>query len=165
MSRSDNARRLAELTLTKKRGRGRPYGVKSAEEFMNLFCAYVDQCIHPFVTKDGEKVELEAPITEEGFCLYCGHGARWLAMLDKILNEKEERTPWQEDLLRSVTHVRDFCRNDLKTGAIAGRYQANIAARILGLADKQQVTADLRQIVVNSAEEKRDIEDLRDSDL
>lgn len=108
---------------------------------------------------------MEAPITEEGFCLYCGHSARWVAFLEKTLSEKENRTPWQEDLFRSVTRVRDFCRNDLKTGAIAGRYQPNIAARILGLVDKQQMTAEVRQIVVSSAEEKKDIEDLRGSDL
>ena len=165
MSRSENVRRLAKLTLEKKRGRGRPYGVKGAEELMTLFCEYVEQATHPFITKDGQKVDMEAPLTEEGFCLYCGHSARWIAFLEKTLSEKDKRTPWQEDLFRSVTRIRDYCRDDLKTGAIAGRYQPNIAARILGLVDKQQINAELRQIVVGSPEEKKDIEDLRDSGL
>lgn len=163
MSRIDNVRRLAKLTLEKKRRRGRPYGVKDAEELMNLFCEYVEQAVHPFITKDGQAIQMEAPLTEEGFCLYCGHSARWLASLYKTLDEKEKRTPWQEDLFRSVTRVRDYCRDDLKQGAIAGRYQPNIAARILGLVDKQQMTSEVRQIIVSSPEEKKDIEDLRGS--
>lgn len=165
MSRTEIVKRLAELTLEKKKGRGRPYGVKDAEEFFRLFCEYVDQAKHPFVTKDGQIVEIETPLTEEGFCLYCGHSARWVAMLEKKLSEKEHRTAWEEEMFRSVTRVRDFCRDDLKTGAIAGRYQHNIAARILGLVDKQQTTAEVRQIIVSSPEEKKDIEDIRGSGM
>ena len=144
--------------------RGRPYAM-TAKQFRERFTEYVEGHTRTFVTKDGDKVEIPAPLTEGGFCVFCGHSDSWLVMLEKNLKAKDQRTAEEEELFKSVTRARSFFRNDLAEGAVAGDYQPNIVARILGLSDKQQVTETVRQIVVESEADKKDIEDLRDSDI
>ena len=143
---------------------GRPYAM-TAEEFRKNFKDYVENYTRTAFTKEGVRIEVPAPLTEGGFCVMCGHSDRWLDMLDKTLKAKETRTAEEEELFRLVTCARTFFRRDLAEGAVAGDYQPNIVARILGLSDKQQVTETVRQIVVESEADKKDIEDLRDSDI
>ena len=143
---------------------GRPYAM-TAEEFRKNFDEYVEGHTRTFVTKDGDKVEIPAPLTEGGFCVFCGHSDSWLVMLEKNLKAKDQRTAEEEELFKSVTRARSFFRNDLAEGAVAGAYQQNIVARMLGLTDKQEVKETVRQIVVESQEDKKDIEEIRNSDI
>lgn len=169
-TRYEQALRLIELLKAETKNinegkEGRPYGVRNAEELLTFFAEYTTANQREVLDKDGVKVVLDAPLTVEGFCVYCGHTERWLdSMIRNIAGKTEaERTADEAELLRSAMCVRDFCRNDLRAGAAQGVYQQNIVARILGLADKQQTTETVRQIVVQSDEEKQDIEDLRNS--
>lgn len=143
---------------------GRPYAMTAAE-FNANFNEYIEGHTRTALTKDGVKVEVPAPLTEGGFCVFCGHSDSWLVMLEKTLKGKTERRPEEEELFKSVTRARAFFRHDLAEGAVAGDYQPQIVARILGLTDKQQITETVRQIVVESEADKKDIEDLRDSDI
>ena len=166
MDRVEIAKKMFEAIdkEAKAKRRGRPYAM-TAKQFRKNFEEYVQGHTRTFVTKDGDKVEIPAPLTEGGFCVFCGQSDRWLDTLERQLTAKEARTQEEEDLIRSVTRARSFFRNDLAEGAVAGTYQQNIVARILGLTDKQQVTETVRQIVVESQEDKRDIEEIRNSDV
>lgn len=141
---------------------GRPYAMTAAE-FDTNFAEYIEGHTRTAVTKDGTLVEIPAPLTEGGFCVFCGHSDRWLDMLEKTLKGKTERTAEEERLFRSVTRARAYFRHDLAEGAVTGAYQQNIVARILGLTDKQQITETVRQIVVESEKDKEDVEELRES--
>ena len=84
------------------------------------------------------------------FCVHLGTSLRW----------------WGE-LPEDFSVVKDYIRAYIETyqlkGASAGIFNANIVARLLGLADKREVSAgDGIQIVVNSKAEKEKIEKIGD---
>ena len=157
---------------------GRPYGVDSAEELESLFDEYVStiQRAPVFVQSrkrkedaDGRTLEnreekMDRPLTEAGFCLFCGHPAAWLAMMTETLRAKT-RNEAEDELLTSATRIHDALRQDLINGALLGQYQSNFTARLLGLADRQQVQQEQRQIVVSNEQEKEKLESLLKSDL
>lgn len=173
--------RLDIIRLGMKRARsvnekkeGRPYGVNSAEELEQLFDEYVMtiQRAPMFISvrkqsskgteKKDEKVD--RPITEAGFCLFCGHTASWLKnMMDNL--KAKTRNSQEDELLESATRIRDAIRCDLIDGGLLGAYQSNFTARVLGLADRQTQEQITRQIVVKDEKERDMVENLRNSDV
>lgn len=147
---------------------GRPYGVDNAEELEALFDEYVatiqraPKYILTKQSKDApaglteqEKHEkIDRPLTEAGFCLFCGHTADWLTRMIQTLKGKE-RNELEQGLYESAMRVHDAIRNDLVDGGLLGQYQSNFTARLLGLADKQQVSESLQQVVVVKSEEQK----------
>lgn len=138
---------------------GRPYGIANAATLDAYLYDYIQSHKRSVITKDGLLIDVDAPMTELGFCLWCGHSERWLDYLEKTLREKE-RNEDEEELFRSVQRARSVLRNDLMEGAVAGLYQQNIVARILGLGEKVEQTGESRVIVVKSEDEKKKIEDI-----
>lgn len=71
---------------------------------------------------------------------------------------------WWNELGEDFLGVKDYIRTYIETfqlkGATAGIFNANIVARLLGLADKKEIqaTGDNMTIVVKSEEEKKKIE-------
>lgn len=118
---------------------GNPYGVTDAEELITLFLEYVQERKNQRKI-DGETIETDAPLTLGGFCLFCGHSARWLDSLIANIEDKEEskRTELEDELLRSATCVRDACRDDLLNGGLCGNYMQQVVVRVLGLAEKTE---------------------------
>lgn len=153
---------------------GHPYGVNSAEELEQLFDEYVMtiQRAPMFISvrkqnnkgteRKDEKVD--RPITEAGFCLFCGHTASWLKNMVDHLTAKR-RTEQENELLESATRIRDAIRSDLIDGGLLGAYQSNFTARVLGLADRQTQEQITRQIVVKDEKERDMVENLRNSDV
>lgn len=81
------------------------------------------------------------------FCVFLGTSRNW----------------WNEltdDFLGVKDYIRTYIENFQLKGATAGIFNANIVARLLGLADKKEIqaTGDNMTIVVKSEEEKKKIE-------
>lgn len=95
-----------------------------------------------WVGKDAIEVEreCETPYTKTGLCLYLDCDWRTLNALKKDPNE---------DFLRVITRIEDIIYTQKIEGASVGAFNANIVARELGLADKQDLTSkgkELKQV-------------------
>ena len=92
---------------------------------------------HDFVGKDAEEVwkERQRPLTWIGF-------EGWLAMEEVVvhLGHYEQNTGGSyTDYLPIVRAIKRECSMDTISGALAGVYNQNIAARLEGLTDKKEV--------------------------
>ena len=118
---------------------GNPYGVKNAEELIDLFLDYARERKRERII-DNVPVQIDAPLTIGGFCLFCGHSAVWLTNLIATIEakDKDKRTDLETELLRSATRVRDACRDDLLQGGLEGNYMQQVVVRVLGLAEKTE---------------------------
>ena len=70
-----------------------------------------------------------------GFLVFIGEGSSWWTNL-----EKRKR---KADFIRVKALIRDFCESYQKEMASANIFNGNIISRLLGLADKQQVDAEV----------------------
>ena len=76
--------------------------------------------------------EQPVPFTQGSLCIYLGiTQSTWV-----------EWRKSREDLSEVITRVDEIIRDQKLSGAVVGAYNANIVARDLGLADKQQHGAD-----------------------
>ena len=62
-------------------------------------------------------------------------------------------------------HITEYCEDYQKEMAAAGIFNANIISRLLGLADKKELTGESINIIVNSPEEKQKIEGMKDMQI
>ena len=96
-------------------------------------------------------------ISIHGFLVYIGKTARWWGELS---NGK------QGDKFSVVkAHITEYCEDYQKEMAAAGIFNANIISRLLGLADKKELTGESINIIVNSPEEKQKIESMKDMQI
>lgn len=119
---------------------GRTKLFKTPEEIYGAFKDYVTQVkSNPrkkmvFVGKDGKKEweDLEAPLTYEGFKIYChAHHCD--------VHHYFENTDGRYEEYREVcTRVKDEIRNDQITGGMVGQYNPSITQRLNGLVEKTQ---------------------------
>ena len=58
-----------------------------------------------------------------------------------------------------------YCEDYQKEMAAAGIFNANIISRLLGLADKKELTGESINIIVNSPEEKEKLESMKDMQI
>lgn len=92
-----------------------------------------------FVGKDGNQVweSLEAPLTYEGFKIYCYNNH---SDVHNYFENTEER---YNDFKEVCTRIKEEIRNDQITGGMVGQYNPSITQRLNGLVDKSEVKADL----------------------
>ncbi len=133
---------------------GRPSKVKNAEELWDKFVAYCDDVDeNPWQQKTGsnsvaagqkggaqsnamrqEVRVLPRPYTLQGFCAYCGIVQRWV----DFKRHNIERRNFKE----VITQIENVVMAQQLDGALLHQFNANIVARLNGLADKivQEVT-------------------------
>jgi hypothetical protein len=96
-------------------------------------------------------------ISIHGFLVYIGKTARWWGELS---NGKHG------DKFSVVkAHITEYCEDYQKEMAAAGIFNANIISRLLGLADKKELTGEAINIIVNSPEEKEKLESMKDMQI
>ena len=91
----------------------------------------------------------------EGFLVHIGADRNWWDHLDSGKRG--------EEFLRVKAIIRDFCIGYQKEMASADIFNANIVSRLLGLADKKDITSggDKFKIVVESKEDKEMFENFK----
>ena len=74
------------------------------------------------------------PYSLTGFCIYVGASTNWFREFrDECRNKKDK------DFLEVIARVEETIKTQQFEGACVGAFNANIIARTLGLADKQEV--------------------------
>ena len=97
-----------------------------------------------------------------GFLVFIGAGSDWWQSLDR------EDAKRKEEFSRVKGFIREFCQSYQSEMASAEIFNANIVSRLLGLADKKDITSGgekLDRIIVQSAEEKDKLNNLKDLDV
>ena len=146
---------------------GRPLKYQPAE-LLEKFQEYVDWAkANPIsvghteknTSKDGctyskEWEELKPRLVSiSGFLVHLGCVREWWDSLDR------EDAKRKDEFSRVKSFIRDYCQTYQKEMATNDIFNANIISRLLGLADKKEVKADLTPvIVVNNQDEKKKIE-------
>lgn len=93
-------------------------------------------------------------VSIHGFLVFIGKTSRWWGELS---NGK------QGDKFSVVkAHITEYCEDYQKEMAAAGIFNANIISRLLGLAEKKEITGESINIIVNSPEEKDKIESMKE---
>lgn len=154
---------------------GRPLHY-SPEELAGKFAEYVAWCDeHPIVITRTAKGSNSSPagdttfdrdeeekkpqyISVKGFLVWLGESVSWWEMLDKDSSSADE-------FLSVKSYIRAYCEENQSKLASAGIFKENIISRLLGLADKQQVSSPGVTIVVKSEEEKKKIEGIAELDV
>lgn len=96
-------------------------------------------------------------ISVHGFLVFIGKTSRWWGELS---NGKHG------DKFSVVkTQITEYCEDYQKELAATGHYNANIISRLLGLADKKELTGESINIIVNSQEEKEKLDGMKDMQI
>lgn len=153
---------------------GRPLKFKP-EELIEKFREYVTWAKkHPIeivrkVTSKTTKGDTYGSDTEEkkprrlsigGFLVFIGADRNWWNHLDEGKRG--------EDFLRVKTLIREYCESYQKEMAAAEIFNAQIISRLLGLADKKDITSGgekIDRIIVQTPGEKDRIERMKDLDV
>ena len=109
---------------------------------------------HSSETKTIRKQRL---ISVHGFIVYIGKSKRWWSQLSE--GKQGDKFSYLKEA------VTDYCEDYQKEMAAAGLFNANIISRLLGLADKKELTGESINIIVNSPEEKQKIEGMKDMQI
>lgn len=128
----------------------RPKGTKyieTPEKMWELFTKYVkNESENPmfkveYVGKEGERVNtpLQVPITFEGFQCYVAD----LGIINDLGDYASNKNESYSDYSTIITRIRNNCFSQNFKGAAVGLFNANIIAKKLGLADKQDIKADV----------------------
>ena len=96
-------------------------------------------------------------ISVHGFLVFIGKSKRWWTELSD--GKQGDKFSTLKDSIIS------YCEDYQKEMAAAGIFNANIISRLLGLADKKEVTGEGINIIVNSQEEKEKIESMKDMQI
>ena len=96
-------------------------------------------------------------ISVHGFLVFIGKTKRWWSQLSE--GKQGEKFSY---LKESIT---EYCEDYQKELAASGHYNANIISRLLGLADKKELTGESINIIVNSQEEKEELEGMKDMQI
>lgn len=102
------------------------------------------------------------PYSLTGFCIYVGASTNWFREFrDECGNKKDK------DFLEVIARVEETIKTQQFEGACVGAFNANIIARTLGLADKQQqehsgsISTGLN-VIVSSKDDADLLEQLKD---
>jgi len=145
------------------RGRPRKY---TPAQLLKLFEEYInDRLSRPIVEKEtdisrydehrGEKesrVVHPHPISIGDFCIYLGTYRAWWNQLP-------------EDYSIVKDHIATYIEQFQLKGASIGLFNANIVSRLLGLADKKDITSGgepIDRIIVETPEQKEKLENIKD---
>lgn len=109
---------------------------------------------HSHETKTITKQRL---ISVHGFLVYIGKSKRWWSQLSD--GKQGDKFSYLKEA------VTDYCEDYQKEMAAAGLFNANIISRLLGLADKKELTGESINIIVNSQEEKEKLESMKDMQI
>jgi hypothetical protein len=92
-----------------------------------------------------------------GFLVFIGAGSDWWQSLDR------DGAKRAEEFSRVKSLIREFCQSYQSEMASADIFNANIVSRLLGLADKKDITSngDKFKIVVESKEDKEMFENFK----
>ena len=134
----------------KKHGPNRIFN--SEDEVLDKAQEYIEYCknnpifIEDFIKSGqqaGEKVYLERPRipTQKGFTVFLGIDE---STLYNYLNEDKNK-----DLFKCFKYVCEVFQSELSDNAITGQANPMIAARILGLKEKQDITSNGESISLN----------------
>ena len=124
---------------------GRPLKYKP-NELAGKFAEYVEWCqAHPFTDQsrveyaNGNFAATESPkprrISISGFLVYLGTDWDWWERLDT--------RSAGEDFIKVKRYIKNYCETLQADMASAGLLKENIISRLLGLADKQAVSAQV----------------------
>lgn len=93
-------------------------------------------------------------ISVHGFLVFIGKTKRWWSQLSD--GKQGEKFSYLKE------QITEYCEDYQKELAATGHYNANIISRLLGLADKKELTGESINIIVNSPEEKEKLEGMKD---
>lgn len=150
---------------------GRPLAYKPIE-LAEKFIEYIEWAKnHPIATTDSEEGYKAGKSTDvvvtrmkprlisiEGFLVYIGKTKRWWGELDN------GRLGAQFSALKQC--VREYCESYQTEMASTGLFNANIISRLLGLAEKQEIDANIKGVTINvtSQESAQVLQDIIDKD-
>lgn len=96
-------------------------------------------------------------ISVHGFLVFIGKSKRWWTELSD--GKQGDKFSTLKDSITS------YCEDYQKEMAAAGIFNANIISRLLGLADKKELTGESINIIVNSQEEKEKLDGMKDMQI
>ena len=96
-------------------------------------------------------------ISIHGFLVYIGKTKRWWSQLSE--GKQGEKFSYLKET------ISEYCEDYQKELAASGHYNANIISRLLGLADKKELTGESINIIVNSQEEKEKLDGMKDMQI
>lgn len=105
-------------------------------------------------SRETKTIKKQRLISVHGFLVYIGKSKRWWSQLSE--GKHGDKFSYLKEA------VTDYCEDYQKEMAAAGIFNANIISRLLGLADKKELTGESINIIVNSQEEKEKIEGMKD---
>jgi hypothetical protein len=137
---------------------GRPKAIESPEELISLFENYKQwikdnpYLVHDFVGKDAVEVERkkQRPLSWVGFE---GFLAR-TGVIEHLGHYEQDKSGTYTDFLPIIRAIKKECSSDIIEGAMAGVYNANLAARLEGLADKKELEAQVNVTPITGMEIK-----------
>lgn len=102
--------------------------------------------------KAGELIQtpIDRPLTVEGMCIFFGVTTQ---TFQNYASNSEE----YKDYFVIATQIKEILRDQKLSGAVVGNYKENIVARLLGMADKKEVTSSMS--VVWNETKKYDTDD------
>lgn len=106
------------------------------------------------VSSETKTIRKQRLISVHGFLVYIGKSKRWWSQLSE--GKHGDKFSYLKEA------VTDYCEDYQKEMAAAGLFNANIISRLLGLADKKELTGESINIIVNSQEEKEKLEGMKD---
>jgi hypothetical protein len=117
--------------------------IETPDKLWDLFVEFMEWVennpykVQDYVGKDGDMVyrEKQRPLTWSGFEKYLYLNGVISDLRSYEQNENESYT----DYLPIVTRIKAICHGEMIEGASSGVYNANIAARVVGLVDKREV--------------------------
>lgn len=136
----------------------RPRAIESPEEMESLFQKYKKWSEenpykqHDFVGKDGDSVHRDKPraiswIGFEGFLADNG-------ILCHLGHYEQNRDGAFEAFVPIIRAIKARCKADVISGALAGVYHGNLAARIEGISDKKELEAQVNITPITGMEVK-----------
>lgn len=135
---------------------GAPRAIETPEKLLEHFEAYKQWVKqnpykwHDFVGKDAEEVwkKRERPMTWVGFESYLYKAG----IAYHLGNYEQNANGSYTDFLPIIARIKKECSEDIISGALAGVYNQNIAARIEGLTDKKEVDKKVTKLNFKDAE-------------
>jgi hypothetical protein len=137
---------------------GRPKAIESPEALERLFEDYKQwikdnpYMVHDFVGKDAEEVERrkQRPLSWVGFEGFLARNK----ILVHLGNYEQNTDGAYTEYLPIIRALKKECSSDIIEGAMAGVYNANLAARLEGLADKKELEAQVNITPITGMEIK-----------
>ena len=108
-------------------------------------------------SRETKTITKQRLISVHGFLVYIGKSKRWWSQLSE--GKQGDKFSYLKEA------VTDYCEDYQKEMAAAGLFNANIISRLLGLADKKELTGESINIIVNSPEEKEKLESMKDMQI